>query len=335
MVLSCPKCGQALGEVPANGRLNAICARCRLQYEVVRGRVAVAESRQIIVRAATKGQAAMYGQQQSVRVELASGRAEVVDFELPDANAPLVARRGDVFYSIYLMRGARREQLLSVHNTTTGSSLTLSLPGEKATTKAWLFAGGIAAVVFVTTIGAGLSPLLDVGLAVGSFVGLGIGLGHQFMPRAEISPEEAVQLTAAQTLLAEKLNLETARAHAVQALASRQELRERVVALRAKMLNVGLDIYQPRIAVLDRAIALMTTQLELDGRLRDGYERSIQMIEIEIEAGATADAVESVTAPHITANLAAMRDLEEQQAELVRQLQANSEVEALLKGARM
>jgi hypothetical protein len=79
----------------------------------------------------------------------------------------------------------------------------------------------------------------------------------------------------------------------------------------------------------------MTTQLELDGRLRDGYERSIQMIEIEIEAGATADAVESVTAPHITANLAAMRDLEEQQAELVRQLQANSEVEALLKGARM
>jgi hypothetical protein len=73
------------------------------------------------------------------------------------------------------------------------------------------------------------------------------------------------------------------------------------------MQNVGLDLYRPRIETIDRGIALIDTQMELEKRLRDGYERSIQMIEIE------------------------MHDLEAEQAELGRQLAANAEVEALLK----
>ncbi len=76
----------------------------------------------------------------------------------------------------------------------------------------------------------------------------------------------------------------------------------------------------------------LDAQLELETRLRDRYARSIQMLEIELEAGAAAAALDAAEPPHIAATLSEMRELEDQQAELARQIAANAEVEALLHG---
>jgi hypothetical protein len=162
---------------------------------------------------------------------------------------------------------------------------------------------------------------------------IGVALGYRFMPRANITSAEEAQLTATQHLLSEKLNLEAARAETVRRIEAREEIRDRLLSLRAKMRKVGLELYLPRIAALDAALATIGQQHALEGRLREGYERSIQMIEIELESGAAADALDTA-APHIEATLSEMRDLEEQQAELNRQLAANVEVEGLMRDGR-
>jgi hypothetical protein len=329
-VFSCPKCRQLLGDIPASGELTAVCVRCRLKFQVVRGRVADADSRQITMRHQDSGHDS-FRQAHQLRLRLSTGRVEVASFELPSSEAQTVARPGDIVSVVYLMRGSRRDELLSVHNATTGQSLLVSLPSEKATVKAWSFGVASGFAVLVATVAAGVPGVFAAGAALVTVVGLGIGLGHRFMPRADLSPEQEAQLNSAQRLLAEKLDLEAARSRVIRDLEHQRGVRDRLNALRAKMVKVGLELYGPRIAALDAALATIERQVELETRLCDGYEKSIQMLEIEIEAGATADALDSAATLHIAETLAEMRDLESEQAELGRQLAANVEVENLLR----
>jgi len=329
-VFSCPKCRQLLGDIPLAGELTAVCVRCRLKFQVVRGRVADADSRQITL----SGQSSEHGssrQAHDLRLQLSTGRVEMASFELPPSEPRVVARPGDIVSVVYLMRGSRRDQLLSVHNATSGQSLLVSFPGEKATVKAWSFGVASGVAVLVATVASGAPGLFAVGAALVTVVGLGIGLGHRFMPRADLSPEQEAQLNSAQRLLAEKLDLEVARSRAIRDVESQRGLRDRLTALRAKMMKVDPELYRPRIAVLDAALSTIDRQVELETRLRDGYEKSIQMLEIEIEAGAAADALDNAATLDIAKTLAEMRELETEQAELGRQLAANVEVENLLR----
>jgi hypothetical protein len=329
-VFSCPKCHQLVGDIPASGELTAVCVRCRLKFQVVRGRIADADSRQILLSQQNAGQVSSR-QAHELRLQLSTGRVEMASFELPPSEPRVVARPGDIVSVVYLMRGSRRDQLLSVHNATTGQSVLVSLPGEKATVKAWSFGVATGATVLVAAAVSGASGMFAVTAALITVLGLGIGLGHRFMPRADLSPEQEAQLNSAQRLLAEKLDLEGARSRVIRDLEQQRALRDRLIALRAKMVKLGLELYRPRIAALDRALATIDRQVELETRLRDGYEKSIQMLEIEIEAGAAADALDSAATLHIAETLAEMRELESEQAELGRQLAANVEVESLLR----
>jgi hypothetical protein len=96
--------------------------RCRLKFQVVRGRVADADSRQIVLSQKNSGQVSSR-QAHELRLQLSTGRVEMASFELPPNEPRVVARPGDFVSVVYLMRGSRRDQLLSVHNATTGESL--------------------------------------------------------------------------------------------------------------------------------------------------------------------------------------------------------------------
>lgn len=311
--------------------LTAVCSDCRLQFQVVRGRVTTAEATVSVTRAARPHAAPVTVWVYQVRLALANGRAEIVEFRLTEPET-FTAQKGDVVSAVYLMRGSERDSLLSVHNGTLAERVVIALPDEKATKKAWLFAGGIGATtgVLVTAL-AGIG-LLGFGVGALTFVGAGFALGHTFMPRVKISADEQARLTATQRMIAEKLELEEARSRVVQGIESRAELRERLVSLRTKMERLGLDVYAPRIAAMTAGVAAIDQQVALEAKLRDMYERSIAMLEIELEAGAAVNAMEPLEAPHIAATFAELRDLEEQQRELGRQIAANAEVEGLLRG---
>lgn len=330
-VFSCPKCGQILGDIPPQGMLTAVCSDCRLQYQVVRGRVAAAEATVSVTRGPGAHAAPVTVWVYQLRLALANGRMEPVEFRLTEPET-FTAQKGDVVSTVYLMRGAERDSLLSVHNGTLGERVVIALPGEKAKKEAWMLAGGIGVVTIgVVAMATGMG-LLGFGAGALAFVGAGFTLGHTLMPRVTISEDEKARLTSTQRMIAEKLELEEARARVVQGIESRAELRERLVSLRTKMERLGLDVYAPRIAAMNAGIAAIDQQVALEARLRDMYERSIAMLEIELESGAAVDAMDGLEAPHIAATFVELRDLEEQQRELGRQIAANAEVEGLLRG---
>jgi hypothetical protein len=330
-VFSCPKCGQPLGDISSAGELVAVCPQCRLKYLVLRGRVTASDSRELVDSENVHGKRT-YKQCYDLRLQLANHHVEVVNFELPASEMVVVARRGDIVTAVYLLRGSDREQLLSVHNAMTGQSQRIATPGDRATTQAW-WIGGVSGVIVFAIAASTLPPLIAVVASGATFLGLGFGLGRRFMPRVELTGEEEASLTSNQHLLAQKLELDESRAKITRELESRRQLHQRLSALRAKMVAMSLDLYRPRIAALDTALGTIDQQIALQGRLLAGYEKSIQMIEIEIEAGAAAEALDTAAASYIAETLAEMRELEAQQTELGRQLAANVEVENLLRSS--
>lgn len=117
-----------------------------------------------------------------------------------------------------------------------------------------------------------------------------------------------------------------------ESLAQNGMRRERLRSLGKKMLDVGLAAYKPRFAAIDRGLATLDRQKAIDVSLRDGYLLALKMIEIELETGEATEQLEADVAPVLLQKLDELKELEERQAELVRELQANLEVEQLLRG---
>src|SRR5436305_6036258 len=83
-VFSCPKCGQIVGDIPHQGLLTAVCGDCRLRYQVVRGRVTAAEATVSVIRSATVHWAAVSEWAYLIRLSLAGGRTELIEFRLTE-----------------------------------------------------------------------------------------------------------------------------------------------------------------------------------------------------------------------------------------------------------
>lgn len=128
-----------------------------------------------------------------------------------------------------------------------------------------------------------------------------------------------------------KLKLSASRATHARVLSDKQDLRRRLMSLRAKMEEVALPAYRPRIASIDMALDTIDKQMAIHARLRDGYDKSIAMIDIELESGVAAEQMPEDISATILASVRELQALEASQAELARQLEANVEVEQLLR----
>ena len=104
----------------------------------------------------------------------------------------------------------------------------------------------------------------------------------------------------------------------------RRALRQRLESLRDRMVALRLDGYADRIVAIERALATLMEQLELDVRLADEYERAIQIMDIEHESSLAAEAIPSDSASIVAARLLELRDIEELRADTTRRLAANA-----------
>jgi hypothetical protein len=125
--------------------------------------------------------------------------------------------------------------------------------------------------------------------------------------------------------------LTASRAYHLTMLHEKGALRRRLVALRDKMEAVALPAYRHRIASVDVALATIDKQMAIASQLREGYDKSITMIEIELESGDAAHHMHEDISALIAESIHELRTIEESQAELARQLEANVEVELLLR----
>ena len=327
-IVKCGICGTALAEVPGRSVVQVVCASCHFKYQIIDGRVAATDSRQLVHRRVYR--------EYELQLELANSAVEVVRFSVHERDKPLPVRRGDDVAVVHSMRGKELEELLYIQNFTNDSVVQFAWPGSRANrsaTKAGMF---LFVVLFVVALRiASDEPLLFVAF-VGASAALSIlaraGMRRLMLPRHALPPDVEENGKATQRLLEQKracLNGLTLVQHSI---SQNEARRRRLLILGTKMLDVGLDAYKPRFAAIDRTLATLGKQRTVDVALRDGYERVLKMLDIELEAGATTEHFDDDVAATLLAKLDELKALEERQADLIRELSANAEVEQLLKG---
>jgi len=326
-MFNCPKCYKTIAELPKSGSVIAMCSDCRFKYEVVRGK--------LLERSTSRasGQRDNPTRHYHLKLEVQSGRAEVTEFDYRGLEEVVHAQRADDMAVVYSMRGARREELLAIHNLTTGESHGLGRPGQKSSTYAAAFGFAAGAIVFGVLVGP-YPFLLALGVAGATWAGLAKLLRMFLAPVHKLPADQRSSLERTHTWLAEKLRLVEARTRVVGDIADRQRVRQRLIDLRRKMLEVGLDAYRARLASIDVALAALDRQMTLDLSLRDGYDRSIKMIEIEQEASTADELFPEDLTPVVIDKLEELKALEAQQKDLARELEANAEIEQLLRSGR-
>ena len=221
-----------------------------------------------------------------------------------------------------------------------GASSAHGLPAtgddDRATNWALMF-GGVttAAIAFVVgmTDGDATTAVLSAslgGIASGTVL-RNVMTPSSAEPRKRRRIKHRAMYASTEQLKAARQKLTASRVYHVKMLKDKHDLRRRLVALRDKMEAVALPAYRPRIASIDTALVTIDKQIAIATRLRDGYDKSITMIEIELESGAAADHMNEDISAMIAESVRELRTIEASQAELARQLEANVEVELLLR----
>lgn len=202
------------------------------------------------------------------------------------------------------------------------SASTVPFPSATSLIGASVVAGTIA---FLVGASDGSTPVaLTVAGMGGLFTGL---LLHR--PGARHRTDGRLTFRTPDQLRLARQRLIGARAVHTDSLKERQGVRRRLGDLLSRMRGVGLSAYSTRIATIERGLATLDRQIAVIAKLRDGYDRSLRMIDIELEAGHAADLLDEDIGSAIGEAMYELRLLEESQADLARQLEANDEVEGL------
>jgi hypothetical protein len=328
----CPKCNASLGEVGPSGILEEVCSRCHYKFQVLKGRLADCASEQVVLRRETPGQRAEYRRDYELRLELPD-RYEVLSLWTTGPDDRIPVRRGDIVSFVHTMNGDRREDLLFITDHTTGEQFGLGRIGANARSRAALIALvlGIGTAIFTHIAGASATFIIVYSLVV--TVGSMMLLSRKLAPMMRLPEEELAALAARQELLERKRQMVLQRDLIQADKREKSGTIARLRELQAKMRSVGLDAYRSRIETMDRAIATLGEQVSLDDRLLAAYARNISILEIEYETGAATTVLPSDAGTEISLKLDELRALEAQHADLSRELEANEEVERLLKNS--
>jgi len=317
-LIECDRCRAPLAEVPDRSVVQTVCATCRFKFQVINGPLANKSGRQV----------GSHQRDYELRLEIGDRQLEIVRFRIARDHLP--ARPGDEIVVVHTMRGKQLEELLYVRNLTTGDIIRVGSPGDRAERSANALGFLVAAVSIGVAMTIEQYRLVALGgAAVISYVAW-LWIDRRLEPKHQLSPEFAESRQATQGLLERKQACDAGRLAAVQSLAENEAHRERLIALRRKMSDVDIDLFKPRLDAIDRGLMTLDRQRAVDIALRDGYERAVKILDIELEAGAAAEQLGGDVAPLLLSKLDELRALEEQQADLKRELQANAEVEKLL-----
>ena len=333
-LVKCDRCDALLAEVPERSVVQAVCVNCHFKFQIINGRVVENASHEVARQHEWTHRSHVYHDYE-LQLELVH-ELEIVRFSIHERDKPLAVRRGDDVLVVHSMRGNQLEELLYIQNATTDALLRLERPGARANRSAATAGLLVFFVLFIAAlvIGAGEETLRVTLIGSAAILSaLGWRWIHQRMlPTHALPPDVEESGRTTQRLLEQKDTCVRRLTMVEQSLARNEARRDRLRSLGTKMLDVGLDVYKPRFAAIDRGLATLDRQKAIDVALRHGYLLALKMIEIELETGEATDELEADIAPVLLAKLEELKELEARQADLVRELAANAEVEQLLRG---
>jgi len=331
-MIECPKCNIALTDIQETGYSEAICSRCKYKYGAVTGRVVKRSTRQITLQRQTTKQSGRYKRYYEFRLDLPDGSMRPIEFTVDGKEDWVLVRRGDNITILFTMRGDAIEEHVSVSDHTTSQRYVLARPGDTARGTAI----GIGSFVFVA-LAVLLIWLSSLPIAASLGIAALSGFGAYFLfvpllvPRVRLAATENAEIQQTQKLLAKKLEFITRRQEVSGTLAQRNALRKKLASLQKKMRSVDSALYDSRIGIVDRAIALVDQLNEVDARLVSEYDKTITMLEIELDARDTTESLPDNVLSHLQERFDSIASAEEHNRELRLQLEANEEVAKLAK----
>lgn len=329
-MFSCPHCANVIGEYPETGVALLMCSSCTFKYEVSAGHVVGLDSQKVQVRVGVDSVRRRYYRHYELVLRTSPRETLRFRFDTDRDDDWIQMRAGEPAAVVYGMRGTKRYELLFVLNRASRERYILGHPGQTAKARSTMY-GVLAGAVAGTAAAMASAPFLLAVVAAGA-AGFAVrhGLSRILPPRHALRPHEQLILSSRQALLAQKRTLLELRTGVHDDVERRETLRERLRSLRRRMLAVRIDAYASRVETIDRALATLEEQIDVDLLLVAEYDRTLQIVDIEYEASLAADAISSEGSAVIDARLAELRGAEELRAETTRRLAANAEVERLL-----
>ena len=329
-MFACPHCAALIGEYPERGVAVLVCGDCTYKYELSAGFVVGLDSYRVQVRLGVDSVRPRYYRHYELVLRTSPRETLRFRFDTDRDDEWIHMTAGEPAAVVHGMRGVKRDDLLYVLNRASRERFVLGHPGQRSRARSTLY--GVLAGALAGTAATLVSAPLVLALGVAGLSGLAVreGLSRVLRPRHALRADERLTLTARQALLGQKRSLLELRTSVGDDVERRGALGERLRHLRSRMSVVQLDAYTTRIGAIDRALAALEEQLDVDRRLVVEYDRTLQIIDIEYETSLAADEMSLDGTAMIDARLAELRAAEELRAETTRRLAANAEVERLL-----
>lgn len=330
MIFNCPACKAPIADLSGPGVTEVTCARCRFSYRIFTGHVVACASRTITVRNQV-GNNLTEKQLFELQLEMEAGTRRVINFEVEGVNRSISMAANDLVSVVYSLRKKKRiEELLSVVNHTSVVTYELAEVGERSRNVALVLTVGVSALAFAAFVS--LGPLVAVLGTGAAGVASHVGFRRLFAPTTKLPPDENRKLEQVRTLLERKQEMEGQLVRVEQERRNRTVLKTRLEQLRAKMESVDPQLYQLRIERVTSAVAMLDQQIRLDDQLVDGYQRTVAMLEIEVESNTHVDELSEDIAEILRDRADQLAAIRERNEDLQLQLAANQEVERLLRG---
>lgn len=331
MIFHCPACGTAAGELATTGTQTLFCGACRFKYHVTAGALESRESREITLRPQTPQYAGSHEREYEFRLRQPEG-VRVVTLRTRGRDEQFTGARDDVVAIVHAMRGNVVENAVAVINQTTGNEVVIGQPGQTTRTGALLIAAVASFLSFLAAAAAGAPELFALLMPVAVFAFVFFMIQHKLKPTHTLTPGQRSALDRTSLLLREKTQVEQRMADIRNDRREKVEIHGKLLALRAKMEDVGAELYQTRIDRINGALPLLDEKVALNDRLLDAYARRVKMMEIELESQSSADALPEDLAEQFAARQIEIEAIESRTSDVKLLLSANEEVERFVRG---
>ncbi len=318
--LKCPACRHLLYfpdlEECDENFLESICTKCKYKYALIHTEVLNFASSVEILRTNKYKKHPEYTRIYQLRLSKPDKTIQSLQFSTPGQAQKLSALPGDELLLLYVMRGRALEDLVSVENSTTGTSCLLLSPGAKA--KSAGFGTGIATLTGGALLAAFVNIPLDktfLATAVPSAVGVGACVTRLKDPRTR-DKKELARLGSEQRLLLQKFDLEQRTQALRQELESNYRIISRLKSLQRKMQNAAQEMYANRIETVSKGINVLDKQLDLTQNLIAGYTQIIDVLAIEYETSRLAEQIPEDISEKILLRLEELKATEAKKEEL-------------------
>ncbi len=328
--LACPACHRAIADLnPKTAPDQVHCDACGQQYGVLYGKLARRSSVHEALLYLRSNFPSFYKRHYTLQITTADRTLKQLQFSIPGKADVVPVRSGDIVSVLYTMQGYVMQKMVAIANHTTGKQYVLPHPVLSKPYQRLLLL--IAIAVF-----SGLAWFLGISWWGRSLVYVGMLLAYyKLTHQAHLTSPDLTQhasmgqrLLDDQRLLNQHRKIEQRIAELKHERRSQEVLIQQLETLKQKMAALDPTLYSARIYRATGAINILKQQIVNHQRLVREYERTLKMIDIEIDTSWIADQLPDAEnfSRTIVERLTELQDIEAQNRDLALQLTAYNDL---------